>query len=73
MLSMILLPCEIEWLIAGDCIAGMHEVVTKRTTDAIKAASEENRNLWRVSSTVITLIFSSPLLMLYTHRLEVEK
>ncbi|PWA78832.1 hypothetical protein CTI12_AA209400 [Artemisia annua] len=59
---------QIEWLTAGDCIAGMHEVVvTKRTTDAIKAASEENRSLWRVSSTVSTLIFTSPLLMLYTH------
>lgn len=44
---------QIEWLTAGDCIAGMHEVVvTKRTTDAIKLASEQNRSLWRVSSTV---------------------
>lgn len=44
---------QIEWLTAGDCIAGMHEVVvTKRTKDAIKLASEQNRSLWRVSSTV---------------------
>ena len=44
---------QIEWLTAGDCIAGMHEVVvTERTRDAIKLASEQNRSLWRVSSTV---------------------
>ena len=45
---------QIEWLTAGDCIAGMHEVVvTSRTLDAIRSASEQNRSLWRVSSTVI--------------------
>jgi len=44
---------QIEWLTAGDCIAGMHEVVvTNRTIDAIKQASQQNRSLWRVSSTV---------------------
>lgn len=44
---------QIEWLTAGDCIAGMHEVVvTTRTINAIKLASERNRSLWRVSSTV---------------------
>lgn len=44
---------QIEWLTAGDCIAGMHEVVvTNRTTDAVKLAMEQNRFLWRVSSTV---------------------
>ena len=44
---------QIEWLTAGDCIAGMHEVVvTGRTVDAIKLATEQNRSLWRVSSTV---------------------
>jgi hypothetical protein len=44
---------QIEWLTAGDCIAGMHEVVvTNRTIEAIKLASEQNRSLWRVSSTV---------------------
>lgn len=44
---------QIEWLTAGDCIAGMHEVVvTNRTLDAIKRASQQNRSLWRVSSTV---------------------
>jgi len=44
---------QIEWLTGGDCIAGMHEVVaTKRTVDAITLAQEQNRSLWRVSSTV---------------------
>lgn len=44
---------QIEWLTGGDCIAGMHEVVaTKRTLDAISLAQEQNRSLWRVSSTV---------------------
>lgn len=47
---------QIEWLTAGECTAGMHEVVvTKRTIDAIKLASEQNRCLWRVSSTVSKL------------------
>lgn len=44
---------QIEWLTAGDCIAGMHEVVvTTKTMEAIRLASEQNRSLWRVSSTV---------------------
>lgn len=38
---------------AGECMAGLHEVVvTKKTIDAIKEASKANRSLWRVSSTV---------------------
>ena len=49
-----LLNMQIEWLTAGDCIAGMHEVVVNsRTTDAIKVAIKQNCSLWRVSSTVI--------------------
>lgn len=53
-----LLNVQIEWLTAGDCIAGMHEVaVNNRTTDAIKVAIEQNRSLWRVSSTVISVAF----------------
>lgn len=44
---------QIEWLTAGECIAGMHEVVvTDRTAEAIKLALEQNRSIWRVSSTV---------------------
>lgn len=47
---------QIEWLTAGECIAGMHEVVvTSKTKDAIKLAKEQNRSLWRVSSTVSLL------------------
>ncbi|XP_062093447.1 uncharacterized protein LOC133799445 [Humulus lupulus] len=54
---------QIEWLTAGDCIAGMHEVVvTSRTTDAIKLASEQNRSLWRVSSTLFAHITSDAIL-----------
>lgn len=50
---------QIEWLTGGECIAGMHEVVvTDRTIDAIKIASEQNRSLWRVSSTVSLAIRS---------------
>ncbi|XP_023529185.1 uncharacterized protein LOC111791903 [Cucurbita pepo subsp. pepo] len=54
---------QIEWLTAGDCIAGMHEVVvTERTRDAIKLASEQNRSLWRVSSTLFAHIASDAVL-----------
>ncbi|ESR52312.1 hypothetical protein CICLE_v10031943mg [Citrus x clementina] len=54
---------QIEWLTAGDCLAGMHEViVTSRTIDAIKQASEHNRSLWRVSSTLFAHIASDAVL-----------
>ncbi|GLT60709.1 hypothetical protein SLA2020_334650 [Shorea laevis] len=54
---------QIEWLTAGECTAGMHEVVvTKRTIDAIKLASEQNRSLWRVSSTLFAHIASDAVL-----------
>lgn len=54
---------EIEWQTAGDCIAGMHEVVvTKRTLEAIRLASEQNRSLWRVSSTLFAHIASDAVL-----------
>ncbi|XP_021834647.1 uncharacterized protein LOC110774424 [Prunus avium] len=54
---------QIEWLTAGDCIAGMHEVVvTNRTVDAIKLATEEHRLLWRVSSTLFAHIASDAVL-----------
>ncbi|KAK1555876.1 hypothetical protein Q3G72_032649 [Acer saccharum] len=50
---------QMEWLTAGECQAGMHEViVTKRTTEAIKQASAQNRSLWRVSSTFFSHIAS---------------
>ncbi|XP_051141212.1 uncharacterized protein LOC127258393 [Andrographis paniculata] len=54
---------QIEWLTAGECIAGMHEVVvTDRTIDAIKSASEQNHSLWRVSSTLFAHIASDAVL-----------
>ncbi|KAJ8748785.1 hypothetical protein K2173_011340 [Erythroxylum novogranatense] len=54
---------QIEWLTAGDCIAGMHEVVvTKRTIDAMRVASEQNHSLWRVSSTLFAHIASDVVL-----------
>ncbi|CAL9003878.1 unnamed protein product [Prunus brigantina] len=54
---------QIEWLTAGDCIAGMHEVVvTHRTVDAIKQATEQHRLLWRVSSTLFAHIASDAVL-----------
>lgn len=54
---------QIEWLTAGDCIAGMHEVVvTNRTTEAIKLAMQENCSLWRVSSTLFAHIASDAVL-----------
>ncbi|KAH7544767.1 hypothetical protein FEM48_Zijuj01G0021200 [Ziziphus jujuba var. spinosa] len=54
---------QIEWLTAGDCIAGMHEVVvTNRTIDAIQLAAEQNRSLWRVSSTLFAHIASDAVL-----------
>ncbi|KAK3409144.1 hypothetical protein EUGRSUZ_J01253 [Eucalyptus grandis] len=54
---------QIEWLTAGDCIAGMHEVVvTSRTMDAVAAASKQNRSLWRVSSTLFAHIATDAML-----------
>ncbi|PIN12696.1 Iron/ascorbate family oxidoreductase [Handroanthus impetiginosus] len=54
---------QIEWLTAGECIAGMHEVVvTDCTIDAIKLAVEQNRCLWRVSSTLFAHIASDAVL-----------
>ncbi|KAK6162891.1 hypothetical protein DH2020_002732 [Rehmannia glutinosa] len=59
---------QIEWLTAGECIAGMHEVVvTDRTIDAIKLASEQNRSLWRVSSTLFAHIASDAVLKHLDH------
>uniref|UniRef100_A0A2N9GV49 Non-haem dioxygenase N-terminal domain-containing protein n=1 Tax=Fagus sylvatica TaxID=28930 RepID=A0A2N9GV49_FAGSY len=54
---------QIEWLTAGECIAGMHEVVvTNRTIEAIKLATEQNRSLWRVSSTLFSHVASDAVL-----------
>lgn len=54
---------QIEWLTAGECMAGMHEVVvTNRTTEAIKRALEQNCSLWRISSTLFAHIASDVML-----------
>ncbi|KAF3452683.1 hypothetical protein FNV43_RR03116 [Rhamnella rubrinervis] len=59
---------QIEWLTAGDCTAGMHEVVvTNRTMDAIRQASKQNRSLWRVSSTLFAHIASDAVLKSLGH------
>lgn len=50
---------QLEWLTAGECLAGMHEViVTNRTLDAIESAKKKNSSLWRVSSTLFAHIAS---------------
>ncbi|XP_058073522.1 uncharacterized protein LOC131222472 [Magnolia sinica] len=54
---------ELEWLTGGECLAGMHEVVaTNRTIDAIESARQQNRSLWRVSSTLFAHIASDAVL-----------
>ncbi|KAG6484417.1 hypothetical protein ZIOFF_052932 [Zingiber officinale] len=50
---------QLEWLTAGECLAGMHEVVvTNRTLEAIESARQQSRSLWRVSSTLFGHIAS---------------
>ncbi|KAJ0987069.1 hypothetical protein J5N97_005425 [Dioscorea zingiberensis] len=50
---------QLEWLTGGECLAGMHEVVvTSRTLEAIEQARQQNRSLWRVSSTLFAHIAS---------------
>ncbi|KAJ3694661.1 hypothetical protein LUZ60_000038 [Juncus effusus] len=54
---------QLEWLTGGECLAGMHEVVvTDRTLEAIQRAKQENRSLWRVSSTLFGHIASDAIL-----------
>ncbi|PIA48531.1 hypothetical protein AQUCO_01400844v1 [Aquilegia coerulea] len=54
---------QLEWLTAGECLAGMHEVVvTNRTIDAIESAKQQSRSLWRVSSTLFAHIASDSIL-----------
>ncbi|KAM0941486.1 putative isopenicillin N synthase [Dioscorea sansibarensis] len=50
---------QLEWLTGGACLAGMHEVVVNNCTlDAIEQARQQNRSLWRVSSTLFAHIAS---------------
>ncbi|PKU71432.1 hypothetical protein MA16_Dca004274 [Dendrobium catenatum] len=54
---------QLEWLTGGECLAGMHEVVvTNRTLSAIEIARQQNRSLWRVSSTLFAHIASDVVL-----------
>ena len=54
---------QMEYLTGGDCMAGLHEViVTDKTIEAIKQAKEQNRSLWRVSSTFFSHIASDAVL-----------
>lgn len=59
---------QIEWLTGGECRAGMHEVVvTNHTIEAFNRASEQNRSLWRVSSTESNANYISPISVICTH------
>ncbi|WCJ18973.1 2-oxoglutarate (2OG) and Fe(II)-dependent oxygenase superfamily protein [Euphorbia peplus] len=54
---------QIEWLTAGECMAGMHEVVvTPRTLEAVQKAKDQNHSLWRASSTLFSNIASDAML-----------
>jgi len=46
---------QFEYLTGGKVIPGFHEVVvTQKTIEAMEKARQENRPLWRISSTVFT-------------------
>lgn len=54
---------QLEWLTGGVIMAGFHEVVVNEATlRAIEAASEHNKSLWRISSTLFSHIASDVLL-----------
>ncbi|GJX09645.1 flavanone 3-hydroxylase [Tanacetum coccineum] len=53
---------QLEWVTAGDCMAGLQEViVTKKIVDVIKSSSEANRSLWRLFSAVASDAIMKPL------------
>lgn len=59
---------QLEWLTGGECAAGMHEVVvSENTQEAIKAARNSDRSLWRVSSTTFAHIASDAVLQPLGH------
>ena len=46
---------QLEWLTGGWCMAGFHEVVVnKNTREVIAKHRNENKSLWRVSSTLFS-------------------
>lgn len=50
---------QFEWLTGGHVLAGFHEVVVvPETLAAIQKAKQENRSLWRISSTLFSHIAS---------------
>jgi len=50
---------QLEWMTGGTITAGFHEVVvTPETLQAVTRAKQENRPLWRVSSTLFSHINS---------------
>lgn len=54
---------QAEWLTGGFCTAGFHEVVvTEDTLKAVEKAKQEERCLWRVSSTCFSHINSDVVL-----------
>jgi len=54
---------QFEWLTGGHVLAGFHEVVVvKETQAAIAKAREEKKSLWRVSSTLFGHIASDQIL-----------
>jgi len=59
---------QFEYLTGGKVIAGFHEViVTDKTQEAMTKAKEENRPLWRISSTVFAHIASDVILKPLIH------
>eukprot|EP00271_Cylindrocystis_brebissonii_P003437 TRINITY_DN1441_c0_g1_i1.p1 TRINITY_DN1441_c0_g1~~TRINITY_DN1441_c0_g1_i1.p1 ORF type:complete len:411 (+),score=78.15 TRINITY_DN1441_c0_g1_i1:210-1442(+) len=50
---------QLEWLTGGEVRAGMHEVVVSdRTIAAVEEAQQQQRSLWRVSSTLFAHVGS---------------
>lgn len=55
---------QLEWLTGGQITAGFHEViVTEDTLKTVEKAKQENRSLWRVSSTLFSHVASDKMLV----------
>ncbi|RKP15883.1 hypothetical protein ROZALSC1DRAFT_25931 [Rozella allomycis CSF55] len=54
---------QLEYLTGGCIKAGYHEVTcSERTIEALKKAKEENKSLWRISSTMFVHVASDLIL-----------
>ncbi|KAI9291108.1 Clavaminate synthase-like protein [Neoconidiobolus thromboides FSU 785] len=54
---------QLEWLTGGKILAGYHEViVNERTIEAIEKAKQNQKSLWRISSTLFYHVGSDVLL-----------